>query len=57
MSKTVLTQGALTIEMETDMQHVGSDNSGNPEEETPFLREGMEQSSSGKASQERYHLD
>lgn len=39
------------------MQDIGSHKSGHPEEETHFLRDGMEQSSSGKASQKRYHLD
>lgn len=45
------------IQVQTAAQHLGSYSSGNPEEEVGLLREGMEQNSPGKPSQNRRHLD
>lgn len=52
-SDTGQSPGSLPVELVTEKQHAGKYNSGTPEEKVCFLREGVEQSRSGEASQKR----
>lgn len=55
-SDTGQSPGSLTGEMVAGKQRAGKYNNGTLEKKVCFLREGVEQSRSGKASQKRCHL-